>query len=356
MQKVRAKIHLRSIRSNAESFRKLSGTKLCAVVKANAYGHGAEEVVNALNGIADSFAVALIEEGIGIRVAAAGKEILVFTPPQTEEECLAIAENKFTATIPNLFTAKLIQRVCRERKIPVRVHIKTNTGMNRYGVDRASLGKICKLLKNDRYVQVVGVYSHLYGDRASAEKQRTLFLQMQRIVKGYFPSVISHLSATSGCLYGKEFAFDQVRVGIGLYGYLPSGLSEEERKTGEKLRLKKGMSVYARSLGERTVRFGGLGYGSTLTEEEITKNRRIYLLRTGYADGFLRKKENGVDGFENNANNLCMDVCLRTGRAARGKEIPVMLDAEKTANATGTIPYEVLCAATRRAEFVYDDD
>ncbi|MBQ2702031.1 MAG: alanine racemase, partial [Clostridia bacterium] len=79
MQKVRAKIHLRSIRSNAESFRKLSGTKLCAVVKANAYGHGAEEVVNALNGIADSFAVALIEEGIGIRVAAAGKEILVFT-------------------------------------------------------------------------------------------------------------------------------------------------------------------------------------------------------------------------------------------------------------------------------------
>lgn len=355
MQKLRANVHLGNIRYNAQAFRNLTKTKLCAVVKANAYGHGAEEVVNALNGIADVFAVALIEEGIRIRLAAAGKPILVFTPPITEEECLSIAENGFIATIPDLYTAKLLSKVCQTCRLTVNVHIKTNTGMNRYGANPSMLGKICKFLKDDRFVKVTGLYSHLYGDQPSAEKQRKLFLQMQRICKRYFPNVISHLSATSGCLYGEAFSFDMIRLGIGLYGYLPSGLSQAERKLGERMRLKKAMTVYAVALSERKIRFGGLGYGKSLTEEELLKKRRVYLLRMGYADGFLRKKNNGVNGFLNNANNLCMDVCLRTGRAKRGRYIPVLIDAEATAKVVGTIPYEVLCAATRRAEFVYEE-
>ena len=74
-----------SIRRNAETFRSLTGKPLCAVVKANAYGHGAEEVVNALSGVADCFAVALIEEGKAIQTAACGKDILVLTPPTDED-------------------------------------------------------------------------------------------------------------------------------------------------------------------------------------------------------------------------------------------------------------------------------
>ena len=73
MQKVRAEINLQHIRHNAEAFLDLTKTKLCAVVKANAYGHGAEAVTAALCGVADSFAVALLEEALAIRVAACGK-------------------------------------------------------------------------------------------------------------------------------------------------------------------------------------------------------------------------------------------------------------------------------------------
>ena len=62
-----------------------------------------------------------------------------------------------------------------------------------------------------------------------------------------------------------------------------------------------------------------------------------------------------MQGFDRNLNRLCMDVCLRTGRAERGRYIPVLIDAEATAKVVGTIPYEVLCAATRRAEFVYEE-
>ena len=105
MQKVKAKIHLNNIRSNAIYFSALTKKPLCAVVKANAYGHGAEEVVAALCGVADCFAVVLIEEGLAIRTAACGKDILVFTPPTDEEECYQIAVNGFIASIPDLFTA-----------------------------------------------------------------------------------------------------------------------------------------------------------------------------------------------------------------------------------------------------------
>ena len=86
MQKVKAKIYLGNVRRNAVKFRALTGKKLCAVVKANAYGHGAVEIVNALENTADCFAVALIEEGLEIRMATCGKDVLVFTPPMTEEE------------------------------------------------------------------------------------------------------------------------------------------------------------------------------------------------------------------------------------------------------------------------------
>ena len=88
MQKVLAKIHLGNIRRNAKQFRDFTGTELCAVVKANAYGHGAEEVVNALSGVADCFAVSIIDEAVQIRGAACGKEILVFSPPITTQDVL----------------------------------------------------------------------------------------------------------------------------------------------------------------------------------------------------------------------------------------------------------------------------
>ena len=149
MQKVIAKIHLGNIRRNAEKFIQCTKKPICAVVKANAYGHGAEEVVNALEGVADCFAVALIDEAVAIRTSACGKDILIFTPPLTETEVLAIAENAFVATIPDLWTAKLIVGVCKKWRLPIKAHLKINTGMNRYGMDIATLGKVCKLLQGN---------------------------------------------------------------------------------------------------------------------------------------------------------------------------------------------------------------
>ena len=321
----------------------MTGVKLCAVVKANAYGHGGVEVVNALSGKADCFAVALIEEALAIRLAACGKDILVFTPPTTKEDALALQENEFVATVDSLSTAKLIKSIAEERKKIIRVHLKVNTGMNRYGMSLQTLGKICGEFSHHPYVSVEGVYSHLHGQtELSACEQRERFLRAVELTKGYFPKVTIHLSATFGSLLGKDFAFDMVRIGLGLYGYAPI----------PNLPLQKAMRVYAQCVAVRKYKFGTLGYGENVRREKFGSKISVHLF--GYADGFLREQRNGVEGFEQNANNLCMDACVKLQNGRVGEWLPVLTNAEETAKQTGTIAYEVLCAATRRAEFRYE--
>ena len=112
MQKLITEIHLFNLRANALAFRKATGSALCAVVKADAYGHGAIEVVNALYSVADFFAVAIVEEGLSILPAAGGKGILVFTPPICEAEAVVALRSGLWLSVTDLPTAKLIAAVC----------------------------------------------------------------------------------------------------------------------------------------------------------------------------------------------------------------------------------------------------
>ena len=356
VQKVLAKIHLGNIRRNGEKFRALTGVPLCAVVKANAYGHGGEEVVNALSGVADSFAVALIDEGVQIRAAACGKEILVLTPPITLEDVLRGGWSGLSLTVADLMTAKLIDGVTRTRALPLNVHLKVNTGMNRYGMESSALGKACKLLKANPFVKVEGVYSHLYTTSLqTSERQRVAFENAVALCRRYFPSVRAHLSATCGALLGKKFAFDGVRIGLGLYGYIPDGIADGGGDGKVQIpTLEKGMTVFATAATSRKYGYGGAGYGETPFAHGTPQT--LTVCRYGYADGFLRRRDNGLRGGETQVNTLCMDACIKAERLPRGKRIPIMTDAAAVAKATGTISYEVLCAATRRAEMIYDNE
>ena len=344
---------MKHIRENAEQFKTLSGKRLCAVVKANAYGHGAEEVTLALSGVADCFAVSLLSEALDLRVAACGKDILILTPPMSEAETLCAAQNGFILTVPDLLCARLVVNVSEKYAVQVRVHLKTNTGMNRYGMNVAMLGRVCGYLSDRRRILVEGIYSHLYGDtRESAETQRKLFVQMHAVCRRYFPKTIAHLSATFGSMLGDAFAFDMIRVGIGLYGYLPDGT--KKLSDLPQLALQKGMTVYAQVTSERRYSFGGAGYGEP--KLTIEKGERLSVVRYGYADGFLRNRKNGANGYEHCVNHLCMDACVRAEKVKRGRLLPVLTDADETAEIADTISYEVLCSATRRAEMVYDYD
>ena len=355
MQKVKAEIHLKHIKNNAEAFKRFTGKKLCAVVKADGYGHGAEEVALAIEHSADLFAVALLEEAVALRVAACGKDILILTPPTCFSDAERAIRNGFILTVDCLSRARLIEQAAQKLLLPARIHLKVNTGMNRYGMSVYELGKTCKYLQKSEWGTVEGLYSHLHDlTRESAQKQREKFLQMQAVCKRYFTDVTCHLSATYGTLLGEEFFFDMTRVGLGLYGYIPDGAEDIEEKTLQTLALEKGMTVYATAVASRKYSHGSMGYGKALEESARERVKRLSVVRYGYADGFFRKKENGVEGSEKHANPLCMDACVKIGGVKTGARICLIDDAQKTAQTADTISYEVLCAATKRAERISD--
>jgi alanine racemase len=342
MQETILEIHLQRIRENALAFKRLTDRFLYAVVKADAYGHGGIEVVNALQPIADGFAVALIGEGIAVRQAAGGKEILVFTPPTSEEEVVIAARGGLTLTAADLRSAWQIVRAAERYDLQVNAQVKVNTGMNRYGVYGSNLGRVCALLKRSGRVCVRGVYSHLYShDKELCEGQRLRFLHGVKICRNYFPLARAHLASTYGATLGNEYLFDGVRIGLGLYGYFPEGDSP--------LPLRPAMRAYASCVAVHKVSFGGAGYGA---ERKDLVGKRLSVLRCGYAEGLgVSAKDSGL--LPPVQGQICMDVSLAKKEYRLGEYVCLFEDAAAVAAARGGSVYEVLCRMALRAQRRY---
>lgn len=323
MQKTIVKINLRAIRENALLVReKIRGKKLFAVVKADAYGHGAAEVARYIEDIVDGFCVAIIEEGAALRVAGVSKPVLVFTPPLDGYDVDRARFYSLDLTVNSVACAKLIgDSFC---------HIKVNTGMNRTGCNISALHDILRVLNPDF---VRGVYTHMYAPESisASGKQLALFERAEAIVREFNPCVLAHMSASGGFLRGSKFYKDGVRIGILLYGYAPSGFTASQYTPA--------LKVYARRTQITPFIGGGVGYNAATRGY---KNLCTY--RLGYADGFFR-------GVPLGEKTLCMDAFIREG----GEElIPVMTDADEYAARSQTISYEVLTRVTQRSEKIYE--
>lgn len=323
MQRTISKISLPAIRQNALKIKSLCKTaKFFAVVKADAYGHGAEEVSRYIEDIADGFCVAIIEEGISLRVAGILKPILVLTPPLDGFDVERAKYYNLTLTVNSVHTANLLNGAA--------CHIKINTGMNRLG---CNVGELPALLEKLPPESIEGVYSHLYApeDARASANQLALFEMAKNRVKSINPQAVAHLSASGGLLRGEKYLFDGVRCGILLYGYAPAGFSSNGFKPA--------LKVYARQT--QITRFIGGGVGYNHADKNYNK---LYSYRCGYADGFKR-------GVPLGEKTLCMDSFVsRFG----GDEQCVMDNAEEYAKRCGTIAYEVLTNVTRRSEKVYE--
>ena len=321
MQKTVSVIDLHAIRANAQKIKSLAkGCKFFAVVKADAYGHGAEEVSHCIEDIVDGFCVAIIEEGIALRVAGITKPILVFAPPMDGYDSLRAREYKLSVTVNSVKTAYL----CAGNSC----HIKVNTGMNRIGCTISELPEILKIL---RLENIEGVYSHLYAphDIAASAAQFALFERAARFVKTYKPSAVAHLSASGGILRGGRYLFDGVRAGILLYGYSPYGFNADVQPA---------LKVYARKVQTTDFLGGGIGYNRA-----DRRYNKLGVYRCGYADGFFRTVPLGE-------KTLCMDSFI----SLDGDEYVCVLDnADEYAQKCGTISYEVLTNATKRSERIY---
>lgn len=333
-----AVINLNVIKENAKKIKaKLKkGVKFCAVVKADAYGHGAEQVSGALYPMVDCFAVALYEEGISLRLSGIDKDILVFTPPKKEDAERSVLYN-LTHTVTSANQLKMLSNVGKNQNRIANVHLKFNTGMNRQGVDEISQVKdLIMLAQRLKNVKISGLYSHF----SAPEKKNVLnealnkFLLANNLVKGYNNRVTCHISASGGFLSGVQG--DMVRIGILLYGYKPFESSL--------VSVKPAMKIYAPVLCKRTLLKGQSAlYGDVRSAE----NTEFSLVRYGYADGLFRQNESGL------FNNRCMDVSAMLNPKITKRGAVVMDNAQVLAKKYNTISYEILTKSAIRAEKIY---
>ena len=335
MQNLIAAISLKRIRQNAESVARLARKPLVAVVKDDAYGHGAEEVARALHGAVSAFAVATVDEGAALKVAGIEEDILVLTPALDAVEALRLAEYGLVASASSLAALNLLVRARKTFGSEVRAHLCVNTGMNRYGLRPELVSHACRVaLENG--LKIEGVYSHYYqpeNERARGE-QRRIFEKAAETVREFFPGAVRHIAATGGVLAGGEL-FDAVRAGIALYGYLPAGFEG-------KIPVLPAMKIYATVAQSGTFTGGGVGYG--VAEKKYGK---LHTLRLGYGDGFFRAGGTGV-------GKLCMDACVREGRGDFGRRKTVLEDVRDYAALHSTTPYEVLVNFGKKAVKIYD--
>lgn len=321
MQKTVSVIDLGAIKRNAARIRKLIGNrKFYAVVKADGYGHGGAEVALEIEKICDAFCVAIVDEGIALRVAGVSKPILVLAPPLDGYDSGRAEYYGLTLSVGSVEAARLIGGCDCE--------IKINTGMNRYGATD-DLAEILQIVPPEK---IVGVYSHLYAphDKKESGRQLEKFRSAAAEVKKVAPEACAHIAASGGTLLGGDYLLDGVRCGILLYGYAPAGFARGEFESA--------MKVYARRA--QKVRFLGGGVGYTPAEKQYST---LTAFRLGYADGFIR-------GVPLGEGKLCMDAFLS---CADEDWLCVMSDADEYAARADTISYEVLTAATRRSERIY---
>jgi len=366
-----AEIDLRALRFNLDQLRGLTGGKaeVLAVVKANAYGHGATEIARELESAgARIFGVATTEEGIELRQSGIRAPILVFGGTYPEEVGRILA-NRLTPVIYDLEIARAFQARAEKEKKPLSVHLKIDTGMNRMGISWREWTSALEVLEGLKNLKVEGLLSHFSvaegegpDDRAFTGEQLARFAKCvdsarKRGIKASFV----HLANSAAAALWRQARFNLVRPGLMLYGYHPSPNLERLISLKPVLRWKTAI------LSLKSVPAGDtISYGRSYC---CRKETRIAVLPVGYADGYNRRLSNRgeviIRGRRAKVSGIvCMDLTMvdvsEIPGVQAGDEV-VLLGRQGSAEITAvemagwveSIPYEVLCGIGKRVPRVY---
>jgi alanine racemase len=352
-----------------------AGITVCAVVKADAYGHGAVECARALEEEgARWLGVTSLDEAIPLRDAGICTRILLMTGfwRGEEEEIIRL---QLTPTVWEPGQVELLEKAAAGLGLPrLPVHLKVDTGMGRLGVDPEDLYQVASALKLSPHLLLEGLSTHLASsevlDAPSVNEQLQKFEQVRNLLRneGFDPPLV-HVANTGAVISKRESWNTMVRPGIALYGYhLPFERAGRE-VSGSKLRLgvKPVLTWKTRILSLRDVRANqALGYGGTY----VTKApARIAALPVGYADGLNRalSSRGRVIVREHYApivGRISMDLTLAdvTGLpgVSVGDEVILLgaldglsVDAREHAELANTNVYEILCAISKRVPRKY---
>lgn len=365
-----AQISRSALRHNAAVMREVLGdTAICAVVKANGYGHGALLAAETLAGAgAAGLAVAILDEGVELRDAGLSDPILLLaeTPPETVRDALEAA---LTLTVGSLAGAHAVVLVAGSLGGRHRVHLKIDTGMHRMGIDAGDLDEILDVLSSCVNVVIEGIYTHfavadssLAPDRAYCYEQLARFdAVLARVrARGIEPAII-HTANSAAAMGIVESRRTMARVGIALYGYLPDpALGDVLASRG--LKLRPAMSLHARVTAVRQLAAGERpSYGR---RRALESNSAVATVPFGYADGYPRRMfDAGARVLINGqahplAGAVTMDQLVIDCNGAAvsvGDEVVLLgtqgehtICAETWAEWAGTITWEILCGIGAR--------
>jgi len=276
-----------AIKKNYRVFRREipKETKLMAVVKSNAYGNeliGFSKELDSLG--ADAFGVDSITEAVTLRAEGITKPILILghTIP---ENYLVASEKNISVTLSSFDALKFLLKL----EIPVRVHIKIDSGMHRQGFYAEEAEKLAKALKRAPHIIVEGMYTHFASAKdpkhsKETDAQAEAFLRAADVFEKAGFTFIKHTCATGGTLLFPQYHFDMVRTGIGLHGLWPA--KESEKARGKEIHLSPILSWKTIVAEVKTVKKGeGIGYDFT---EMFKHDSKIAICPVGYWHGFSR--------------------------------------------------------------------
>ena len=358
-------VDLKAIQGNAKAIKTHTGKQLIAVVKADAYGHGAVPVAKALHTIADMFAVATTTEGIALRQAGICKPILILFSPLLDwaEEIVA---NKLTPAIDNWHLAKRLNEIADAAAQNVKVHVDINTGMNRSGVRHTEAGQFIKRLQTLHRLEIEGIFTHFATadeiDKSYAYLQRNRFASLLSSVSPLFKTVpLRHAANSAAVLAIPESHLDAVRPGLSLYGIYPS--------VEKPVQLQPALTWKARIGWIDCIEPGeGVSYGLTYKASERT---RIAGLQIGYGDGYPCALADGGEVLIGGTRcpvigRICMDVTVvRLALSSNvsvgdeavliGKQGNKEIKIYEVADRANTTPYEILTNIGKRVHRIYPE-
>lgn len=367
-----AEVNLDHIAHNIREVRRVTkkDALVTAVIKADAYGHGAVELGQTLldNG-ADRFAVATLSEAVQLRKYYADTEILVlgYTPDNSAD---LVLKSGLIQTLYSLEQAEAFNQIAKSLDKRVKIHIKLDTGMHRLGfkADAESVEAIEAITKLS-HIEVEGIYTH-FAVADEVDKSYTLkqVKKYNEVIDGleakdiHIP--IKHVSNSAAIIDLPDLNYNMVRAGIMLYGLYPSADVKKQNVS-----LREAMSLKAELSHVKMLEDGmGISYGLHYKTEGTTQ---IGTLPIGYADGFTRLysfKAQGLIHGERKpiVGRICMDQCMieLNGIDAKrgdvvtlfGRDGDALISIDDVADYVGTINYEVVCMIDKRVPRVYTKD
>ncbi len=367
-------VDTKALRHNLRQFRKLAepGVSIMSIVKSEAYGHGLIGTAQSIERATDWFGTVNLDEALRLRSAGIRKPLLVMS--YFDRSLLPEAIRKRIALpVIDRHSLRAIAGAATTLKRRATVHLKVDTGTTRLGVAPDEALRLARQVRAHRWLVFEGVFSHLADaegeDQSFTNTQRRTFNHtIDRLARSGMRPPLVHLACSAAALTDSETHYNCLRVGIALYGLMPSVPTKRRSRSVHRwLRLKPALSWKTSLVQVKTVEAGTtIGYGRTA---RVSRSTRIGLIPVGYFEGYDRKLSNRgmvlVRGRRTPVvGRVCMNVTMvnlnSVPRASVGDEVVLIgrqgrrtVTPEEIAEKTQTINYEVVSRINPQLPRVY---